>query len=84
MSHNPPKFNLRKLLEETRNEVKEVFGKVNKVVVIGVSAGLSAVSAQAALVAPSFDATDSITVGTAVLTGLALIWAIRKAMSLAK
>lgn len=41
-------------------------------------------NASAALVAPEFAATDAITVGTAVLTGLALIWGIKKAMSMAK
>ena len=40
--------------------------------------------ASAALVAPSFDSADAITVGTAVLTGLALIWGIKKAMAMAK
>jgi len=38
----------------------------------------------AAIVAPTFDSADAITVGTAVLGGLALIWAIKKAMSMAK
>ncbi|MDD3855274.1 hypothetical protein [Sulfurimonas sp.] len=45
--------------------------------------GLTAAQAQAALVAPTFAADDAITVGTAVLGGLALIWAIKKAMSMA-
>jgi len=46
--------------------------------------GLMAVQGQAALVAPAFDSSDAITVGTAVLTGLALIWAIKQAMRLAR
>lgn len=46
--------------------------------------GLMAAQAQAALVAPSFDSADAISVGTAVLTGLALIWAIKQAMRLAR
>ncbi len=41
-------------------------------------------NASAALVAPTFDSADAITVGTAVLGGLALIWGIRKAMAMAK
>ncbi|MFA5454143.1 MAG: hypothetical protein WC272_02375 [Sulfurimonas sp.] len=46
--------------------------------------GLMAAQAQAALVAPAFDSADAISVGTAVLTGLALIWAIKQAMRLAR
>jgi len=46
--------------------------------------GLTASQAQAALVAPDFLATDAVTVGTAVLMGLALIWAIKKAMQMAR
>lgn len=46
--------------------------------------GMLASQAQAALVAPTFDSTDAITVGTAVLTGLALIWGIKQAMRLAR
>lgn len=46
--------------------------------------GLMAAQAQAALVAPDFAAGDAITIGTAVLGGLALIWAIKQAMRLAR
>lgn len=54
-----------------------------------IAAGLTVVSlavsnASAAITAPTFDSADAITVGTAVLGGLALIWAIKKAMSMAK
>jgi len=48
------------------------------------AAALTATQASAALVAPTFDSADAITVGTAVLGGLALIWGIKKAMSMAK
>jgi hypothetical protein len=54
---------------------------------IGLTAGAVALftsNASAALVAPTFDSADAITVGTAVLGGLALIWGIKKAMSMAK
>ena len=47
-------------------------------------AALTATQASAALVAPTFAADDAITVGTAVLGGLALIWGIRKAMAMAR
>ena len=40
--------------------------------------------ASAALTAPTFDSADAITIGTAVITGLALIWGIKKAIQLAK
>ncbi len=43
-----------------------------------------ATQASAALVAPTFAADDAVTVGSAVLLGLASIWGIRKAMSMAK
>lgn len=46
--------------------------------------GLTAAQAQAALVAPTFDSTDAVTVGTAVLSGLALIWAIKKAIGMVR
>ncbi len=58
--------------------------KYSKKLLALMAMGLTAAQAQAALVAPSFAAEDAITVGTAVLTGLALIWAIKKAMSMAK
>ena len=56
----------------------------SKVIALGSVVVLTATQASAALVAPTFAADDAITVGVAVLTGLALIWAIKKAMSLAK
>lgn len=55
----------------------------NKIVAAG-TVVLGATQAQAALVAPTFAADDAITVGTAVLTGLALIWGIKKAMGMAR
>jgi len=56
----------------------------SKLIALGaVSVGMAA-NASAALTAPAFAADDAVTVGTAVITGLALIWAIKKAMSLAK
>jgi len=48
------------------------------------AAALTATQASAALVAPTFAADDAITVGTAVLGGLALIWGIKKAMQMAR
>ena len=57
------------------------FGKTLALISV---AALTATQASAALVAPTFAADDAVTVGTAVLTGLALIWGIRKAMSMAK
>jgi len=57
---------------------------LSKSLLLLAAAALTATQASAALVAPSFAADDAITVGTAVLTGLALIWGIRKAMSMAK
>ena len=48
------------------------------------ASAVATTQASAALVAPAFAADDAITVGTAVLTGLALIWGIKKAMSMAK
>ena len=60
-----------------KSNVSKFFG------LIGVSA-LAATQASAAIVAPSFDSADAITIGTAVLTGLALIWGIKQAMRLAK
>jgi len=60
----------------------------SKLVAVGTTAGLLVTQAQAAvatpLKAPTFDSTDAVTVGTAVLGGLALIWGIKKAMSMAK
>lgn len=49
-----------------------------------VASAVVTTQASAALVSPPFLADDAITVGTAVLGGLALIWGIRKAMSMAK
>jgi len=66
---------------------KRVADKFNqsKTAVLTVGAlTVGAVQAQAALVAPTFAADDAITVGTAVLGGLALIWAIKKAIAMAK
>jgi len=60
----------------------------SKFVAVGATAGFLVTQAQAAvatpLVAPAFNANDAVTVGTAVLGGLALIWGIKKAMSMAK
>jgi hypothetical protein len=57
--------------------------KMTKVVVVLGSLALASTQAFAAIVAPTFDSADAITVGTAVLTGLALIWGIKKAMRMA-
>ena len=57
------------------------FGKTLGLIAV---AALTATQASAALVAPVFAADDAITVGTAVLGGLALIWGIKKAMSMAR
>ena len=57
------------------------FGKTLGLVAV---AALTATQASAALVAPTFAADDAITVGTAVLGGLALIWGIKKAMQMAR
>jgi hypothetical protein len=57
------------------------FGKTLGLIAI---AALTATQASAALTAPSFDSADAVTVGTAVLSGLALIWGIKKAMAMAK
>ena len=57
------------------------FGKTLGLIAVG---ALLATQASAALIAPTFDSADAITVGTAVLGGLALIWAIKKAMAMAK
>lgn len=55
--------------------------KSKLVAAVAASAAFSS-QASAAITAPTFAADDAITVGTAVLTGIALIWAIRKAMSI--
>lgn len=46
--------------------------------------GLMAAQAQAALVAPVLDSADAITVGGAVVAGLAAIWGIRQAIYLVR
>lgn len=57
----------------------------SKLVAVGTAGVVLATQASAtALVSPAFASTDAVTVGTAVLTGLAAIWGIKKAMSMAK
>jgi hypothetical protein len=56
----------------------------SKVAVLGAAAAVMTTQASAALTAPTFAADDAVTIGTAVISGLALIWAIKKAMALAK
>lgn len=56
----------------------------SKLVAVASTGAILATQAQAALVAPTFDSTDAVTVGTAVLGGLALIWGIKKAMGMAR
>lgn len=88
MSQNP-NYNLEKVIGQVESKQEEqIFEKkevsfIGKVAAAG-TALFSAVASQAALVAPTFDSADAITVGTAVLGGLALIWGIKKAMSMAK
>ena len=55
-----------------------------KLVAAGAASVAFASQASAAITAPTFAADDAITIGTAVIAGLALIWAIKKAMSLAR
>lgn len=56
--------------------------QISGLVLVGMA--VATTNASAVLVAPAFSSDDAITVGTAVITGLALIWGIKKAMSLAK
>lgn len=60
------------------------FFQFKKALLALMALGLTAAQAQAALVAPTFDSADAIAVGTAVLTGMALIWAIKKAIGMAR
>lgn len=93
MPRNQRKFSHEQLnnkgsLESQGREAIEEGSTDNSVIPKGLVAGaiasvIGAVQAQAAIVPPTFDSADAITVGTAVLTGLALIWAIKKAMRLA-
>lgn len=73
---------LKRLSEKADRLAAKASEHKNKIVAAGTVA-LGTAQAQAALVAPTFAADDAITVGTAVLGGLALIWAIKKAMSMA-
>lgn len=69
-----------------KNNQKRPVGlsKFGKIVAIAGSMALTATQASADLVAPTFDSADAITIGTAVITGYALIWGIKKAIQLAK
>lgn len=58
--------------------------KRNILLVVVGSMALATSNAFGAITAPTFDSADAITIGTAVITGLALIWGIKKAISLAK
>ena len=74
---------VKKVWSSFTSKVSEV-GKALGLVGATVGATVMSTPAQAAIVAPTFDSADAITVGTAVLTGLALIWAIKQAMRLAR
>lgn len=78
---------MKRILKRLSDKADRLAAKASehkgKVVAAG-TATLGALEAQAAIVAPTFDSADAITVGTAVLTGLALIWAIKQAMRLAR
>lgn len=86
MSQNPnynlANLELAKIDQSIPSESSSLLAKVAG------GATILAIGAQnamaAPLVAPVFDSLDAVTIGTAVITGLALIWSIKKAMSLAK
>jgi len=64
------------------NTSRSSIGK--KVAVVGAVVVGAVSQAQAAITAPSFDSADAITVGGAVLIGLAAIWGIKKALQMAR
>lgn len=54
----------------------------SKILLLSSAVFVAVTNANAALTAPSLDTTDALTVGGAVVAGLAGIWGIRKAISL--
>ena len=55
-----------------------------KLLSVGAVVTVAASQAQAALVAPTLDTVDAVTVAGAVLAGLAVIWGVKKAIALVR
>jgi hypothetical protein len=80
--HVSPKFKNKGCLMKKDTQNKS--GMFSKVVALGAVVALTAAQAQADLVAPTFSSDDAVTVGGAVLVGLALIWGIKQAIRMAR
>ena len=80
--HVSPKIKYKGCLMKKDTQNKS--GMFSKVVALGAVVALTASQAQAGLVAPTFSSDDAVTVGGAVLLGLALIWGIKQAIRMAR